>query len=182
MLSLFFIAIGLSMDSFSLSIAGGAAVKSPKIHHVIRIAFFFGFFQAIMPLIGWFIGESLNKFIGPYDHWVAFFLLSSVGLKMIYNSVKNKNKKKINLLDYKMLFLMSLATSIDALITGITLEFLKVPLLISVSVIGFVTFLLCFIGFWLGEKLSSVSEDKTEIIGGIILIGIGIKILIEHLF
>ncbi|MCL5432566.1 MAG: manganese efflux pump MntP family protein [Patescibacteria group bacterium] len=182
MLSLFFIAVALAMDSFSLSIAGGAAIKSPKVHHTVKIAFFFGFFQALMPLLGWFIGENLEKAVGGFDHWVAFFLLFFVGAKMIYDSVKNRSEKKVNLSDHKMLFLLSFATSIDALITGITLKFLDTPILLSVSVIGVITFLLCFIGFWLGEKLSSVASGKAEIFGGIVLIGIGIKILTDHLF
>lgn len=177
-----FIAIGLAMDSFSVSIAGGMKDKNPHLKSAIKVAFFFGSFQAVMPLFGWYIGVAMKNIVSTLDHWTAFGLLSFIGLKMIYESFKDaKDKKKINLLNNKNLLILSIATSIDALIIGITLGLIKVPLLISVLVIGVVTYIICLIGFLLGKRIGTLFGGRISILGGIILIVIGFKILISHL-
>lgn len=181
-ISIFIIAISLALDSFSVSVANGIKHKHPSIKDAFKVALFFGGFQAFMPLIGWFIGSSLQGFISSFTPWVAFILLSIIGGKMIHESFqKSDEKEKINLLNNKTLLMLSIATSIDALAVGVTLGLIQLPLIISVSVIGIVTFLLCLMGFLLGKKLGSFFEGKVEIIGGIVLVLIGTKILIEYL-
>lgn len=134
-----------------------------------------------MPLIGWSIGSSLKGFISSFDHWVAFGLLFIIGFRMITESVKNKDTKKIDLFNNRVLLLLSIATSIDALIVGITFAFLKVDILFSVAIIGLITFLISILGFMLGKKLSFIFAKKGGIIAGIVIILIGTKILLEHL-
>lgn len=177
------ISISLAMDSFSVSIVGGLNSQKSKYIDAIKVAGFFGVFQALMPLLGWFIGETLKSFIFTIDHWIAFGLLGIIGLKMIYESFKSgKGKEERDILSNKNLLFMSIATSIDALIVGITLSLIEVPFLLSIITIGIVTFILCFFGFLFGKQLGFLFGKKIEVVGGIILILIGTKILIEHLF
>jgi len=182
LITIIIIALGLSMDAFAVSIVSGAAYKQLKIKHALRIAFFFGGFQAIMPLIGYLAGLSIKTYITPYDHWVAFGLLSAVGGKMIYESFKIKSaEENLNPSNILILLVLSLATSIDALAIGITLSFLRVSLATAVSIIGLVTFVLSYLGVFIGKRFGHFFENKIEAIGGLILIGLGLKILIEHL-
>lgn len=176
------IAVGLAMDAFAVSIVSGAAYKQLKIKHALRIALFFGGFQAVMPLIGYLAGLSIKTYIISYDHWVAFGLLSAVGGKMIYESFKIKTaEENLNPSNILILLVLSLATSIDALAIGITLSFLRVSLATAVSIIGLVTFVLSYLGVFIGKRFGHFFENKIEAIGGLILIGLGLKILIEHL-
>lgn len=175
------IALSLALDSFSVSIAGGIKSQTSKISHALKVAAFFGIFQAFMPIIGWLIGETMKNFITAIGHWVAFFLLGIIGIKMIKEALDKDSEVKKNILNTKTLLLLSIATSIDALIVGITLNLLDIPFLISIATIGIVTFILCFFGFLFGRELSTSFGKKTEIAGGIALITIGLKILVENL-
>jgi len=182
LITIIIIALGLAMDAFAVSIVSGAAYKQLKIKHALRIALFFGGFQAIMPLIGYLAGLSIKTYITSYDHWVAFGLLSAVGVKMIYGSFKIKSaEENLNPSNILILLVLSLATSIDALAIGITLSFLRVSLVTAVSIIGLVTFVLSYLGVFIGKRFGHFFENKIEAIGGLILIGLGIKILFEHL-
>jgi len=180
--TILFIAFGLSMDAFAISITSGLIIKRLKITHALRIAFSFGLSQAIMPIIGWLAGITLKNFIAGTDHWIAFGLLSFIGCKMIYESTKmNKNEKEFDPLNIYVLLLLSIATSIDALAVGLSLSLLKIVIITPALIIGIVTFLLCLIGVYIGDKFGHFFERKIEVIGGLVLIGIGIKILIQHL-
>ena len=177
-----FIAFGLAMDAFAVSITSGITIKHLKINNALKIALFFGSFQAFMPLIGWLAGLSLRDFISGVDHWIAFGLLSFVGCKMIYESIKlESGEKKIKPLNAYILVMLSIATSIDALAVGVSFAFLKISIATPVIVIGAVTFLLSFLGVFIGNRFGHFFEKKIEVVGGLVLIGIGIKILIEHL-
>ncbi len=178
-----FIAFGLAMDAFAVSITSGLTIKNLKIKHAFRIAFFFGLFQAIMPIIGWFSGLNIKDFIVSIDHWIAFILLSFIGCKMIYESTKIESEEiKTNPLHFHTLLLLSIATSIDALAVGISFAFLQISIITPIIIIGVVTFILSFIGVFIGDVKGHLFQGKIEILGGIILIGIGLKILIEHLY
>ena len=171
------------MDAFAVSITSGITIKNLKINHALKIAIFFGSFQAFMPLIGWLAGFSLRDFISSIDHWIAFGLLSLIGSKMIYESVKMESSKgESNPLNIYILLILSVATSIDALAVGISFSFLNISIVLPVIVIGTITFLLSFLGVFIGNRSGPMFEGKIEIVGGLILIGIGIKILVEHLF
>ena len=176
------IGIGLAMDCFAVSITSGIAIKNLRISHALQIALFFGSFQALMPVIGWLAGLGLRDFITGVDHWVAFGLLGSIGLKMIYESAKlESDKKESNPLNIYVLSMLSIATSIDALAIGVSFAFLKISLVISIIIIGTITFLLSFIGVFIGNRTGHFFENKIQFAGGLILIGMGTKILIEHL-
>jgi putative Mn2+ efflux pump MntP len=176
------IAVGLAMDAFAVSVAAGAAYRQLHIRHVLRMAMFFGLFQAVMPLTGWMAGLGFKDIIIAYDHWMAFGLLCAIGLKMIYEGLKieqiEKSKDPENLL---VVVALAVATSIDALAVGITLSLLTDHIVWAVITIGIVTFLLSLAGCELGRRAKHFFENKLEIAGGVILIIIGLKILIEHL-
>jgi len=174
------IAIGLAMDAMAVSIASGTAMKGVRIRDALRMAGFFGGFQIGMPVIGYSAGVALSYVISGVDHWIAFFLLSFIGCRMIYESTK-AGVKPINPLGLQALVMLSIATSIDALGTGVTFVFADIPLIEAVMVIGAVTFALSFGGLYLGDRMGRMFENVVEVIGGLVLIGIGLKILIEHL-
>lgn len=179
--SIIFIAVGLAMDAFAVSITSGIAIRKLKVNHAIRIALFFGSFQAIMPVLGWFSGLALKGFISSVDHWIAFGLLSFIGCKMIYESFKVEEGDRTSPLNIGILFILSIATSIDALAVGISFAFLGISIVTPVIVIGVITFILSLSGVFIGNKFGHLFEKKVEVLGGLILIGIGIKILLEHL-
>ena len=181
LITILFIAFGLAMDAFAVSIANGITIKQQRMNNALKIGLFFGSFQALMPLIGWLAGLRLRDFISGFDHWVAFGLLSLIGGKMIYESMKiGPNDNEIKSLNVFVLLVLSIATSIDALAVGLSFAFLKISIATPIIVIGIVTFMLSFLGVLVGNKLGHFFENKMEILGGLILIGIGIKILIEH--
>jgi len=176
------IALALAMDAFAVSIVSGTVYKQLKVKHALRMALSFGAFQAFMPLIGSLAGLTIRDHIAEYDHWVAFGLLAAVGGKMIYESFKiapaDKNSNPANVM---VLLFLSIATSIDALAVGITLSILKDSIVLAVTIIGLVTFVLSYIGVYIGKKVGHFFEGQIEAIGGFVLIALGLKILIEHL-
>ncbi|HEY9846263.1 MAG TPA: manganese efflux pump MntP family protein [Candidatus Caenarcaniphilales bacterium] len=181
-LTTIFVAFGLAADAFAASISSGIKIKSLKINHALLIATFFGCFQTVMPLLGWLIGYSLKDFIAQVDHWIAFGLLTFVGCRMVSEAVHPEPvTKELDPLNIYVLLTLSIATSIDALIIGISFAFLKNYIATLVVVIGTITFLLSFIGVFIGNKFGSFFSNKVEIAGGLILISIGFKILVEHL-
>jgi len=184
LLTIFIIAIGLAMDAFAVSVATGATYKKHRSNHAFRMAIAFGGFQAIMPVVGWLTGLTLREFIKDYDHWVAFILLAFIGGKMIYESFKIKRaQEQADTLNAAMLLILALATSIDALAVGITFSFLLAgSLAIAVIIIGLITFAFSYAGFYLGKRFGHFFETGIEALGGLILLGIGTKILLEHVF
>lgn len=180
--TIIFIAIALSMDAFAIAIASGFTIEKLKIKHALRIALAFGLFQFLMPVVGWFAGVGLKSFISGIDHWIAFALLTFVGGKMIYEGIRMEPEEKTtNPLKLSVLFILSIATSIDALAVGLSLSLLNISILTPALIIGCITFSISFAGVYIGKKLGHFFESKIEIVGGLILVGIGIKILIEHL-
>lgn len=181
-LTIFLIALALAMDAFAVSIASGIAIKKLRINHAFTIALWFGIFQAIMPLIGWLGGISLRDLLSSIDHWVVFGLLLLIGLKMIWEAFQIEPiEKESNPLDIRILFVLSLATSIDALATGVSFALLGIPVVMPVIIIGIVTFILSFAGVWIGDRSGNLFGKKMEIVAGIILIAIGLRVLISHL-
>jgi len=171
------------MDAFAVSISCGFTVPSPRRWNAFQIAFSFGAFQAVMPVIGWAVGRFFSNYIAAFDHWIAFGLLSFIGIRMIHNALASDTcETAVDPTDMKTLLMLSIATSIDALAVGITFAFLQIHIISPVLIIGFVTFLISSIGLLIGHKLGRYFEKRVEIFGGIVLIGIGLKILIEHLF
>ena len=170
------------MDAFAVSIASGIAIKKLRIGHALTIALWFGIFQAIMPLLGWFGGVNLRDFLSGFDHWVVFGLLLFIGVKMIWEAFKiDPIEKESNPLDIRILFTLSLATSLDALAAGVSFALLGIPVVLPVIIIGIVTFLISFTGVWVGDKGGHFFGKKMEIVAGIILVAIGIKVLMSHL-
>ena len=177
------IAIGLAMDAFVVSIVSGSAYKQLHVRHALRMALFFGAFQAFMPLIGSLAGLTLREHISRYDHWIAFGLLAAVGGKMIYESFKIKSvEENPDPSNIFVLLVLSVATSIDALAVGITLSLIAGSIIVAVIIIGLITFVLSYLGVYIGKRFGHFFESKMEALGGVILIGIGTKVLIEHLF
>jgi len=182
LLNLTLIALGLSMDAFAVAIASGLAIKNLRVQHALLIAAFFGGFQALMPALGWLAGLTCKNVLSGVDHWIAFGLLSVIGAKMIYEALKfDRAERPDNPLNVLVLLVLAIATSIDALAVGLTFALLDVAILGSVLFIGAVTFLLTLIGVYIGDYGGHFFEKKIEIFGGLVLIGIGLKILIEHL-
>lgn len=177
------IAVGLSMDALAVSVANGIMIKKLQVRHAFRIAFSFGFFQAIMPLIGWAAGITFSTYIKAIDHWVAFGLLILVGGRMIWESISASRKDEAvrNCLHFPTLLVLSIATSIDALAVGVSFAFLDMVIWFPILLIGMITFVICFMGVILGNKLGPLLGNKLGIIGGIVLIGIGFEILLQHL-
>lgn len=182
MITIIVLAIGLSMDALAISIVSGSIYKSLNVRHALRIGAFFGGFQAFMPLVGSLAGLTMRQYIADYDHWIAFAILCAVGGKMLYESSKIKSEKNnLDVSNVFILLILSIATSIDALAVGITLPFMKIPLGITVTIIGLVTFVLSYLGVYVGKKFGHLFESKIEAIGGLILIGLGIKIVLNHI-
>ncbi|MBW2053903.1 MAG: manganese efflux pump [Deltaproteobacteria bacterium] len=175
------IAVGLAMDAFTVSITSGL-VNKPKLSLTLKLAISFGLFQAVMPVVGWLAGVGFRDFISGIDHWIAFGLLGFIGCKMIFEALGSGSKKtKFQTMNNYTIFILAIATSIDALAVGLSLSFLRVSILFPVIVFGAVTFFLSLLGVVIGNRLGHFFQKKVEIFGGLILIGIGVKILIEHL-
>lgn len=176
-----FIAIGLAMDAFAVAVCKGLSLKKITIKNSIIIGFYFGFFQCIMPIVGYFLGISFEEVVTKVDHWVAFFLLVVIGYNMLKEIGEKESESFDDRLNFKSMFPLAVATSIDALAIGITFAFLKVDIISSSLLIGLITFVLSVIGVVIGNKFGSKYEKKAQLVGGIILIFMGIKILFEHL-
>lgn len=175
------IGIGLAMDAFAVSVCKGLSMKKMDWKKAIIIALYFGIFQAIMPTIGFLLGSVFESFITNIDHWIAFILLALIGANMIKNSFDNEEEKRNNKIDFKSMLILAIATSIDALAVGITFAFFDVNLLLAVSIIGIITFALSILGVKIGNRFGDRFQNKADFTGGVILILIGLKILLEHL-
>jgi putative Mn2+ efflux pump MntP len=181
-LSILFIAFGLSADCFAVALSGSVAMKSLSRLQVFRTALTFGVFQAIMPVLGWLAGKTFVDIIADYDHWIAFSLLLLVGGRMIWKSCYNGEKhKQIDITKGILLITLAVATSIDALAVGLTFAFLRVNIIVAVSIIGITAFLVTAFSFVAGRKLGSFAGKRAEAIGGIILIAVGLRIVLSHL-
>ena len=182
-LTIIFMAFALAMDAFAVSIASGIAINDLRMKHSLIIASWFGAFQAIMPLLGWLCGVKLQGFICEIDHWIVFSLLFIIGGKMIYEAFKTgAAQKKTDPMDVAVLFSLSIATSIDAFAAGISFALLDVTVVKPIIIIGLVTFIISFIGVWTGDRVTCFFEKKMEIVAGLVLIGIGVKVLVSHLY
>ncbi|MBR6627866.1 MAG: manganese efflux pump [Lachnospiraceae bacterium] len=177
---LFMTAVGLSMDAFAVSVCKGLAMSRITLKKCATVGIWFGGFQALMPLLGYLLGRQFKAYIETFDHWVAFILLSLIGVSMLREAFSKEDEEANDSLDIKTMLLLAIATSIDALAVGITFAFLKVDILPAVSLIGVITFILSVAGVKVGNLFGTRYKSKAEICGGIILIIIGLKILLEH--
>lgn len=180
-LSLFVIAVGLSMDAFAVSICKGLAMQKASLKKATIVGLWFGGFQALMPCIGYLLGSRFENYITSVDHWIAFVLLGIIGGNMIKEALSKDEETANDSLAFQEMIVLALATSIDALAIGVTFAFLKVQIVAAVSFIGIITFLLSTMGVKVGNIFGSRYKSKAEFTGGIILIFMGIKILLEHL-
>ena len=179
-IELFLIAVGLSMDAFAVSVCKGLSVKKVGVKHAALAGLYFGGFQFLMPVIGYLLGFRFESVIESIDHWVAFVLLAFIGGNMIKESF-GKAEELNDDFGVKTMLLMAVATSIDALAVGITFAFLNVQILPAAGLIGVTTFLLSFVGIYIGNVFGARYKSRAELAGGIILVVIGVKILFEHL-
>ncbi|WP_301843777.1 manganese efflux pump MntP family protein [uncultured Ruminococcus sp.] len=178
-------AIALSMDAFAVSVCKGLGMRRMRYDQALVISLYFGVFQALMPLIGWLLGTSFSRYIQAFDHWIAFVLLAFLGGKMLWDVFHEKEdgeqESAERRLDHRELFMLAIATSIDALAVGIAFACLDVNIWSSVSIIGVTTLVISFAGVWIGNRFGNRFQKKAEIAGGLVLILIGVKILAEHL-
>lgn len=181
LIELFLIAVGLSMDAFAVSVCKGLAMPKCTFKKAAIVGLWFGGFQALMPAIGYILGAQFQETIASIDHWIAFVLLALIGGNMIREALDNDEEEADASLDVKTMFLLAVATSIDALAIGITFAFLKVNIIPAVCFIGSVTFIISFAGVKIGNVFGVRYKNKAEIVGGVILILLGLKILLEHL-
>lgn len=178
-------AIALSMDAFAVSVCKGLGMRQMRYDQALVISLYFGVFQALMPLIGWLLGTSFSRYIQAFDHWIAFVLLAFLGGKMLWDVFHEKEDEEQESaerrLDHRELFMLAIATSIDALAVGIAFACLDVNIWSSISIIGVTTLVISFAGVWIGNRFGNRFQKKAEIAGGLVLILIGVKILAEHL-
>ena len=179
------LAIALAMDAFSVSITQGMLIRKKAFPLALKLSIVFGFFQALMPLVGYLLGTAFASYIQSIDHWIAFILLGFLGIRMIRESLQNDEIQEsghdLDSLDFKTVIVLAVATSIDALAAGVTFAFLKTNILMAVAIIGILTAFLCFIGVYIGYLARSKFKFNIELIGGCILVILGLKILLEHL-
>ena len=181
LITLFITAVGLSMDAFAVSICKGLALKKINLKKACLVGLWFGGFQALMPLLGYLLGSQFKQYVETIDHWIAFVLLSLIGISMIKEALSKEEEKADDSLSVRTMLLLAVATSIDALAVGVTYAFLQVNIIPAVSFIGIITFTLSAIGVKVGNVFGVKYKSKAELTGGIILILIGIRILTEHL-
>lgn len=185
LIDLFLIGVGLSMDAFAVAICKGLGMHRVNWRHSFVIALFFGGFQALMPLIGYFLGSQFASFVEPVDHWIAFALLAFIGGKMLWDAFHEDDGEQVqqeaDKLDLKELLMLAVATSIDALAVGISFAFLEVNICEAIVVIGLTTFALSLVGVCVGNRFGARYEKPSTVVGGVVLILIGLKILVEHL-
>ena len=183
---LFLMGVSLAMDAFAVSVCKGLAMRKVNKKQCLVIALFFGGFQALMPFLGWLLGNRFESYITSIDHWIAFVLLGFIGGKMVVEAIRDKGEEpeitEIDPpLDIKELFVLAVATSIDALAVGITFAFLEIPIVEAMLIIGITTFVISVAGVYIGNFFGNKYKSKAELVGGIILILIGLKILLKHL-
>ena len=181
LISVFLIGVGLSMDAFAAAICKGLSIRKNFLEKSFVIALFFGVFQAVMPYIGYLLGSIFAEKLQAVDHWIAFVLLSIIGVNMIRESRDKTCTIEEDRLDLKNLFMLAIATSIDALAVGVSFAFLKIKISLAVFVIGLTTFVISFFGVRIGRAFGIALKDKAQVAGGLILIFLGLKILVEHL-
>ena len=181
LIELFLIAVGLSMDAFAVAVCKGLAMPKMSWKGAAIVGLYFGGFQALMPFLGYLLGAGFKDAISAYDHWVAFILLALIGGNMIRESREDEEESLDASLSFRSMVLLAIATSIDALAVGVTLAFLAVPILSSVCFIGVVTFCLSLVGVKAGNVFGCKYKSKAEFVGGLVLILIGLKILLEHM-
>ena len=181
-ISIIFIALGLSADCFAVSLSGSVSMKSFTRFQVLRTAFTFGFFQALMPVLGWLLGQTVVDFISGFDHWIALLLLGFIGGKMIWESFQKKEEKQsLDITRGFLLVTLAVATSIDALAVGLTFAFIEVNVTLAVLIIGITAFVATIVSFLIGRKLGKLAGRWAELIGGLILLAIGIRIVVTHM-
>ena len=178
---LLLLSIGLAMDAFAVSVCKGISMKKMDWKKAIIIGLYFGGFQALMPTIGYFLGSAFQSLITSIDHWIAFILLGIIGGGMIKEAFEDDKENVNDDVGFKTMIILAIATSIDALAVGITFAFLNANLILAVSLIGIITFVISVIGTKIGNRFGDKYERKAEMVGGIILIFLGIKILLEHI-
>lgn len=174
------IAVGLSMDAFAVSIGKGLSLKQIKLRHVLSVGLWFGGFQALMPLIGYLLGATFTAVVSDFDHWIAFFLLGIIGFNMIRDSFSKEEEKHDDDFSFRTMLMLAVATSIDALAVGVSFAFLSVDLWISVALIGLITFAFSAVGLKIGNIFGNKYKSKAEFTGGVVLVLMGVKILVEH--
>lgn len=179
--TLLILAVALAMDSVAVSIAIGSKYKDIYLSKALFTAAIFGFFQGAMPLAGYIIGISFAEYVQSFAHWIAFGLLVGLGVQMLREAQKNEFDEEVTDLSHKTLITLAIATSIDAMAIGVSFAFLQTDIYTAAGVIALVTFVLCVAAVYIGKKLGSILESKAEMLGGLILIGLGTKILLEHL-
>lgn len=175
------LSVGLAMDAFAVSICKGLSMKKMNWKNAIIVALYFGIFQAIMPVLGYLLGSTFEHIVTNIDHWIAFILLGLIGGNMIKESFSGEDEKNDDSVDFKTMVVLAIATSIDALAVGITFAFLKVNIIMSVALIGAITFAISLVGVKVGNRFGDKFQNKAELAGGVILIILGLKILLEHL-
>ncbi|WP_418404154.1 manganese efflux pump MntP family protein [Blautia sp.] len=185
-IELFLLGIGLAMDAFAVSVCKGLGMRRLNKKQTLIIGLYFGGFQALMPLIGWLLGSQFQKYITSIDHWIAFILLGFIGGKMMIEAIREWNEEEtVDVidapLDHKNMLVLAVATSIDALAVGITFAFLGTPIIEAITIIGITTMVISIIGVVVGNFFGSRYKSKAEFIGGLILVLLGLKILLEHL-
>lgn len=181
LIELCILSIGLAMDAFAVSVCKGLSMARMKWKNTIIIGAYFGYFQALMPVLGYLLGYNFQDRISNIDHWIAFILLGVIGINMIKEAISKENDVHNDSVKFKDMIVLAIATSIDALAVGITFAFLNVNLILAISLIGIITFIISVLGVKVGNIFGDKYEKKAEFAGGIILIFLGIKILVEHL-
>ena len=185
-IELLLMGVGLAMDAFAVSICKGLGMSRLNRKQAVVIGLYFGGFQALMPLIGWLLGSQFQRYITSIDHWIAFILLGLIGGKMIVEAVKGWNEEEVvevedKPIDHKNMLVLAIATSIDALAVGITFAFLGTPIIEAITIIGITTMIISIAGVVVGNFFGSKYNNKAELVGGLILVILGVKILLEHL-
>ena len=185
-IELFLLGVGLSMDAFAVSVCKGLGMRKLNKKQALIIGLYFGGFQALMPFVGWLLGSQFQKYITSIDHWIAFILLDFIGGKMMIEAVREWNEEEVvdvmdAPIDHKNMLVLAVATSIDALTVGITFAFLGTPIVEAITIIGITTMVISIAGVVVGNFFGSRYKSKAEFIGGLILVLLGLKILLEHL-
>lgn len=184
MIEIFLIAVSLAMDAFAVSVSSGISVPGFGWKHAVKMGAYFGFFQLAMPLLGWLLGSGVSQYIEAVDHWIAFGLLVFIGGRMVWEALKKgcgETEQGAADLSAKRLTVLAVATSIDALAVGVSMAFIDVNIILAAVVIGVVAFVLSVLGGLMGRRLGCLFQRRAEVAGGLVLIGIGVKILLEHL-